>query len=637
MNKTVKSTAVVAAALLALAGSASAQVEVLQPEQVAAYRQQLPGVAGQVSQANFKTYLQSLRPDTASEKAVANAVRVANDLKTGPLAANAFFGHYAVPALSPAMRLPDAYPADGKFGGEVRMTLAGDQYENASFVVYPFANIGAVDLKVSALRSAGGSTLPAESVDLKVVKVWYQNGNGWFSYFADPGLQLVPELLLHDENLIRVDTAKKANYARIKTNNGTKELWISAPQKLDIGFDPYQDGFADAKTLQPVAFKAGEFKQFVLTAHATPSTRPGIYRGHISVTANGQQAQLIPVAVRVLPFQLPQPKTNYDINKDFVVNLFSVWPTLELDSKAFLPTLKNMRRHNLLQVGPEVSLDTTPQEAAKQVQLMKEAGFLTNLIFNNQALPAWRPYTLDKLVEVKRLSRDYRDFFLKYFGHSNAIMRKGDEVGADMMVSLRPYWRIVHQNGMKTFIAGKSDTYFNTSGYTLDVRPVAGFPEEAGKVEKWNEIGNGYTGFYAGQHNGSENPAFVRRQHGMLGYLSNFDAILNYQFAYGPWNDRAWDLYKPMVLAYPISDGLVDTLAWEGFRAGVDDIRYATKLRQLADEAIASGDLDRVEAGRKVRQWFAMLDGRSADLSAVRLEMIEKIAQMTAKNGAAQK
>jgi hypothetical protein len=69
----------------------------------------------------------------------------------------------------------------------------------------------------------------------------------------------------------------------------------------------------------------------------------------------------------------------------------------------------------------------------------------------------------------------------------------------------------------------------------------------------------------------------------------------------------------------------------------VDDIRYATKLRQLADAAIASGVLDRVEAGRKVRQWFAMLDGSSADLSAVRLEMIEKIEQMTAMNNSARK
>lgn len=72
----------------------------------------------------------------------------------------------------------------------------------------------------------------------------------------------------------------------------------------------------------------------------------------------------------------------------------------------------------------------------------------------------------------------------------------------------------------------------------------------------------------------------------------------------------------------------MDTLEWDGFRAGIDDIRYATKLRQLADEAIASGNLDRVYAGKKVRQWFAQMNGADVDLNTARLEMIDKIEQL---------
>ena len=628
MNRIIKSTFTVVATLLAFSCLARAQVEALSPEQNAGYAQQLPEISNSATPTDFKTYLQSLKSDQCSPTEIANAVRVADEIKSSSLPANAFFGYYTVPAMSPKMRLPDVYPSDGNFAGTVRVAMAQDQYQDASFEVYPFKNIDKVNLKISALKSADGSTFAPENLDLKVVKVWYQNGNGWFSYFADPGLKLVPELLLHDENLIRVDTQKKANYARIQTAKGTKEIWISAPQKLNIGFDPYQAGFADAKTLQPVAFNVGQFKQFILTAHATKDTKPGLYQGNITVTAKGKKPVLIPVEVKVLSFQLPLPKTNYDINKDFAVSLFSVWPTLNTDSKAFLPTLKNMRAHNLLQVGPMVLLDTPPDQAEKQVQLMKEAGFSTSPIFAGGSFPQSAPYTLDKLVTVDRLSKDYHDFYVKHFGHTNVFIRKGDEVGAESIISFRPYWRIVHQNGMKTYIAGKSDTYFNTSGYALDGRPVAGFPEEADKVSKWNQIDNGYTGFYAGQHNGSENLAFVRRQHGLLSYLSNFDMVDNYQFAFGPWNDRAWDLYKPMVLAYPISDGLVDTLEWDGFRSGIDDIRYATKLRQLANAAIDSGNLDRVEAGRKVRQWFAMMDGSTVDLNTVRMEMIEKIENL---------
>lgn len=640
MNRLVKSTLAGFYVLMAMTGLVQAQVEVLSPEQNTKYQQQLPAVQQSAVQPDFKSYLQTLKPNSSAARDIANAVRVANDVKAGSLPADAFFAHYAVPALSPAMRLPDAYPLDGEFGAEVGAVLAQDQYENASFVVYAFKDVDKVELKLSAFKSVDGSTLPAENLDLRVVKVWYQNGNAWLSYFADPGLTLVPELLLYDENLIRVDTKEEANYARIQDARGTREVWISAPQKLNVGFDPYQDGFADAKTLQPVQFVAGQFKQFFLTVRATASTKPGLYQGSVNVTAAGQKAVSIPVSIRVLPFQLPLPKTNYDINKDMIVSLMDAWPKhLAVDSKAMLPTLKNLRAHNILHIGPGVDPSMPLSQAKAHVELMKEAGFETKPIFGG-SLP-WgsahdgSPVPFTSMKRFERAAKWYSDFYQEHFGHTEAYMKYGDEQGTKWMIATRPLWRIEHRLGLKSYIAGHVNRYFPTAGYVLEGRPTAGYPGEAGKTALWNQIGNGYTSFYAGQHNGAENPAFVRRQHGLEGYLSNFDMVNNYKFAYGPWNDLAWDLYKPMVLAYPISDGLVDTLAWEGFRAGIDDMRYATKLRQLATEAIDSGDLERMEAGRKVRQWFAMMDGKSVDLNAARMEMIEQIENLTQMSNAA--
>lgn len=607
---------------------ALAQVEALSPDQNADFRQRLPAAIESATQPALQAYLRRLKAGTATDRAIANGVRVADDLAGCSLDADTALVHYAVPLLSPLMRVPDAYPSDGELGDPVGVVLARDQYENGSFVVFPFKDMDRVHLKLSALRADDGSVFPAENLDLRVVKVWYQNGNAWLSYFADPGLKLVPELLLHDENLIRVDVERQANYARIRTKQGTREVWISAPQPIDVGFDAYQDGFADAKTLQPVRLAAGEFKQFVLTVHATNDTKPELYRGSVQVAATGEKAYSIPVAVRVLDFQLPLPKANYDVDKDFVVTAYSVWPTLALDHKAFLPTLKNMRAHNLLHVGPKVAYDTPAAEAKKKVELMRAAGFLTKPIMNAGGL-AWVSHDFDGLTLMKRMAQKYHDFYLKTFGHTDVIVNQGDEQGAAWLIAQRHVWRVLHQLGLKSGLATNTNNSFPTSAYTIDWRPLAIPPGDAATGNKWAQIGSGHTGFYANQHNGSENPAFVRRQHGILGYLANLDMVDNYQFAYGPWNDREWKLYKPMVLAYPISDGLVDTLAWEGFRAGIDDIRYATKLRQLADASIASGDLDRVEAGRKVRQWFAMIDGHTVDLNQMRMEMIEKISELT--------
>lgn len=629
-------------ALTAVAGVAPAQVETLSPDQLAEYQRRLPEVIQSTGAAPFKTYLQDLQrrqggAGTPEQKAalaadVANAVRVADDARAKP--AGTYFSYYAVPPMSPLMRLPGAYPIDGRYAGDVAIVAAQDEYEPASFVVYPYADAGKVELAVSDLKSADGSVFSKENLDLKVVKVWYQNGNGWYSYFSDIGLKLVPELLLNDENLIQVDTQQQANYARVKD----RQVWISAPRKLDVAFDAYQDGFADAKTLQPVAFQAGQFKQFFLTAHVPADAKPGLYRGNIQVTTAGQQPTQIPVALRVLPFALPLPKANYDVNKDFIVTLMGAWPRVDANNKAFMPTLRDLRRHNLLHLGPNVGPTTPPAVAEANVKAMKEAGFQTKPIINGN-LP-WvgqhdgTPLTFDELMTIKRSAVAWREFYLKHFGHTDAFVGLGDEQGAAWVVKTRPAWRIANEQGLKTALAGHHHI-FEKGGYMLDLHPAAGSPADKEKAEPWRAVGHGYVGFYASQHNGAENPAFVRRQHGLLGYLSDFDMVDNYEFAYGPWNDRAYDLYKPMVLAYPTSEGLVDTLAWEGFREGIDDIRYATKLRQLAEEAIASGNLDRVYAGRQVRQWFALMDGTRVDLNTVRLEMIERIERLTqlAKTG----
>lgn len=548
-------------------------------------------------------------------------------------AEQAFLTHWAVAAISPVMRLPDAPPVDGRQGGEVRIILAQDEYEPGSFVIRSAGDHDRVELSISPLQREDGGVFPADQLDLKVVKVWYQNGNAWFSYFSDVGLTLVPELLLHDENLIHVDTDQQANYARLGEPEGDRLVWISAPREIDVPFDPYASGFADATTLQPVALGAGACKQFVLTVHATPQTPPGVYRGQITVTAEGQAPGHIPVAVKVLPFVLPAPRGGHDLDKDFIVTLMGAWPKVGVDHPAFMPTLLNLRRHNLLHLGPNVGPETPEDIAAKSVAAMKEAGFATKPIINGN-LP-WRgthdgrPYSFDDLMAFRRSAEAWQAFYQKYFGHTDAAIGLGDEQTAPWVIKARTAWRILHEQGLKSSLAGHEHV-FTKAGYAMDSHPTAGSPGEVHKARGWNQVGHAYVSFYANQHNGSENPAFVRRQHGLLGYLSGFDMVNNYEFAYGPWNDRANELYKPMVLAYPTSTGLVDTLAWEGFREGIDDIRYATKLRQLAAEAIASGDLDRIYAGRQARHWLAMIDGTTIDLNTARLEMIDKIQRLMA-------
>ena len=55
-----------------------------------------------------------------------------------------------------------------------------------------------------------------------------------------------------------------------------------------------------------------------------------------------------------------------------------------------------------------------------------------------------------------------------------------------------------------------------------------------------------------------------------------------YQHQFGPsiWNDfdDVADHYRDHVFAYPTTDGVIDTVQWEGWREGVDDTRYVASL-----------------------------------------------------------
>jgi len=85
-----------------------------------------------------------------------------------------------------------------------------------------------------------------------------------------------------------------------------------------------------------------------------------------------------------------------------------------------------------------------------------------------------------------------------------------------------------------------------------------------------------------------------------------------------------------MNFVYGHGGGVIDTLAWEGFREGIDDMRYATQLKLLARDAVASGDTGRKLTANKALQYLALLNRTEMDLEVVRAEMIEHILKLLA-------
>lgn len=571
----------------------------------------------------------------AERNAPINRARVAADLQAAG-ASDAQVTWYAVPAMSDVRRMPYTYPEDGQSRGELRVVAARTEFEPASFLLYAKDAQKGVELSVSDLTTGGGEVLPAKDVDLKVVKVWFQNGNAWTSYFHDEGLSLVPELLLHDENMVKVDLGKVANYARLKDASGERFVWISAPRELETGsFDPMNEPFADAAAIQPVDLDASAFKQFFATVHVPAGQPEGVYRGTVVVRRGKQVLAAIPLAVRVLPFELPPARPYFDLDRDFIVSMMCA-PTLshferllrgdkKFARELYRSFLANKRDHGL--IHPCVDQDE------ENFALLKELGLPTKPVMMGKNFLPWFGLNFggrvrfDQMMTAKRAAKLCADYYTKLVGHTDVLTSHGDEPPAAFVATHRNVFIHFLEYGIKMGCAGHWPLLYK-GGYIYDVHPMGGEPDAQDRIRPWNEIGDKYVGFYASQHTGSENPQYIRRQNGLLGYLNNLSMLFNYEFAVGPWNDRTHPLYKPMVVAYLNRGGLVDTLQWEGFREAVDDMRYATQLKLLARDAIASGDVRRKVEAKKALQYLALLKPAEMDLDVVRAEMIERILKL---------
>ena len=593
----------------------------------------------------------SLTLSGAGMAAPDNAERVAAGIRAQKEAyplANAPLTWYAVPAMSSVKRLPDTFPEDGTLCGPLQIVAARSEFEPASFVVYSFKDVDRAELRASAL-TAREATIPAANVDLKVVKCWYQTGTAWHSYFADAtGRCMTPELLLNDENLIKVDTATQDNYLRADYPEGTKYLWISFPASVKTPFNAETTPVADAKTLQPFRLEAGRFKQFWVTVKVPGNAAPGVYRGRIDILCGGAAVASVPLSLRVLPFDLPKPMTYYDMSREFYTLLYNephYSDILKLSGgdaahadRKMLAMYENMRDHGI--VNPQVANLRGDRDAfIRQLKIFRQAGLSTDPLFSGvPAIPSYGWMTSPQVKGVPiRDQPDPEDLYQRVdeaakivkemFGHTNVYCFGWDEPGISLLIAERKPWKYIHDRGLMIYTTGH-DTHFKRNGYNEDFCNSAGAATRE-KAAKWHAIGARVTN-YADPHTGPENPDFMRRVHGMILYKANYDGMGNYIVSCSRWNDFIGTEYnfRSFNLTYPTRDGVVDTLAWEGTREAVDDVRYATKLKTLALAAIATGKTESVYAGRKALQWIENADEKRADLNGMRMEMIQYIMKL---------
>ena len=558
------------------------------------------------------------------------------------LAAGAGVKWYAVDPMGEVPYMPDKPPAGGEEGAPIRIVAAKGEYEPGSVVLVADMDMGKVKVDVGDLRNEKGDLFPKAKLDLKTVKVWYQCGNAWTSYFGDPGLRLCPELLLNDEDLVKVDTKKGFNYARLTEADGTVHYqWLNAPNPLDSrkeglgwwlgdiasAFCCMKPNFADAATHKGVTLDKGVYKQLFITANVTKDTKPGLYKGEVKVEGRGAEVK-IPLALRVLDFELPEPCCYFDAEKPF-----NTWfceyvgadvcrklngGDEKLAERQIVAILSDFVRHGEILPGYH--------ESTSHPEWGKAAG----MAFDDRAMIGGNMKIDAPRAEMRYDARRKREELAKKFGPGHYYCGWGDEYGLHVLKCIRDMVKIYHDEGFRFPI--NSGAGYDAAGYLADIwwPPVDPDATSSKATFKYNQLGgDGYFGWYACQHVGNENPAFCRRQYGFGPYRAGLSCNFNYAHHLQEWNDIGTDYYKPMMFVYGIYNGCVDTIQWEGFREGLDDIRYATKLKRLA-EPLVKGNADQRYAAKKALQLLADADGDNMDLTTLRLEMIRHIEKLIA-------
>jgi hypothetical protein len=541
---------------------------------------------------------------------------------------------FVTKAITNRKILPTTYPVPGKLNGEITLRACRGEYQAASFVVHARQSISGLQADPAPLQGVR-SAIAARAVDIRAVKCWYQAGTAVEDVSHTV---LTPELLLKDDKLVMVDLAARKNYLRPAPASGKSSPLTSNPLQGYVCIsDKSSENLAniqpqDTQRLQPVDIYANSNKQFWVTVHVPEDTLPGIYRGVIKLHAVNAPAREIPVNLTVLPFTLEKASLIYSIyyigKPSSIGQIGQTWKS----STQYLAEMKDLLAHGVLYP----TLGDSDATAPKALDLRKQAGLPVGPLFNI-GIQTGNPTSRTQLNALKAKVQKRLNLARPY-GYTDIYFYGMDEASGAVLASQRPAWQAVRDAGGKIFVATADFQFveqgmkeYDTFGLVGDLLDCAveGGPLNALVAQKYHKIRH-LVFSYSNPQAGVEEPETYRRNYGLALWKAGYDGAMNcaYQLEFGNiWNDFDSPKYRDHVFAYPTKDGVIDTIQWEGFRQGVDDVRYLTTLLKAITQAKAT----KPALAAAAQKWVAGLNPRG-DLDQLRTQMIDLVLKLQYNN-----
>ena len=470
--------------------------------------------------------------------------------------------------------LPFNYEIPAVPGNTLSTTACRNEFEAASFIITAQKDLSGITVIVPNLYDGQGNSIPSSALDVRLVKVWYQAASNDIEY-TTAGYYLTPELLLKDDTLVNVDYGTRTNYLKATVNGVEQYIDISSPTATV----PPTAQVRDATTLQPFSLKANENKQVWITVHVPGTTPAGNYFGNITLTAPSETPVTMNFTVTVLPFDLEPAPLEYGLYYQGDLNPNAIgFSTSDRTAAIVLIELQDLKdhgvlyptfyQHNNMYIDPALTLRDTVGFPKDNIYTFG-GGF--SYIGN-----ANDPASLAKVADNVNQMMNYT----KAHGYNETYFYGIDEAKGDVLVSQRPAWKTVHENSGKIWASGHGYELIKMVDI-LDTGVVA-YALNATEAEQWHSSGLRILS-YGNPQAGVENPELYRKNYGVALWNAGYDGAMDfaYQYPYGDiWNDydSQTSHYRDHVFAYPTSNGVIDTIQWEGWREGVDDTRYVASL-----------------------------------------------------------
>lgn len=443
--------------------------------------------------------------------------------------------------------------------GSIKINAWRGEYEPASFVLrsgdHPIRSIR-IDIK-GFRNSRDNGYIDPKNIDIRLVKCWYQACLDVRRKSSDKK-RLTPELLLHDNDLVRVDHENKVNLVRNMAN------------------------LQDADRLLAFDIPARTNQQLWITAQIPANSNPGSYKGTIELHFSVGEHKInetVPITLEVDQKLIPESPIEYAL---YYLARFDPLSkgigTRGKNLKQMEAELRDMRAHGLTNVAVDYEYRKSPNGQPNYSRLtpvlesMRSAGFDTKrLLFVDWGVGGSRESTeyTNKLSELKSTAGQH--------GFSEIYVYNNDERDSTELLKNRKTFEIAHQLGMKNFVACSLRTAMAMKGL-LD---IAILPRST--TVKSNMTSSSVTGFIPWAYNdpqaGMETPATYRKVYGLPLLQDGYHGACNYAYQSGDcwddWGDHKW---RPHVMAYPTMTAPIPTVQWEGFREAIDDVRKSRTI-----------------------------------------------------------